>query len=190
MPVRLLVFLHGTVLMHPGGVGHTRDERVAQVRDGTDLGIRDPLAYVPVDGAVAKLWRWARNGAEIAYLTSHRHPFHVAEDAAVLRRWGFPPGRVIARRDGQSYGDVAERELPDVLVEDDCESLDGDAEITYGQIRPELRPRIRSIVVPEFGGIDELPDSPGALLAYGRERRSRRGAAASPRWARELAHRH
>src|SRR5689334_7853272 len=30
--MRLLVFLHGTVLMHAGGVGVTRAERVAQMR--------------------------------------------------------------------------------------------------------------------------------------------------------------
>lgn len=185
MGVHLLVFLHGTVLMHPAGVGCTREERVAQVREGTDPGLLDPLAYVPVDGAVAKLWRWAEAGADIAYLTSHRHPFHVAEDAAVLRRWGFPPGRVVARRGSQTYGDVAERELPDVLIEDDCESLDGTAEITASQIRPELQARIRSIVVPEFGGIDHLPDAPQALLV--RERRTRRAATASPRWGRVLA---
>ena len=32
--MRLLVFLHGTVLMHAGAVGVTRAERVAQVRSG------------------------------------------------------------------------------------------------------------------------------------------------------------
>lgn len=190
MSVRLLVFLHGTVLMHPGGVGRTREERVAQARDGTDPGLHDFAAYVPVDGAVAKLRRWADEGAEIAYLSSHRSPYQVAEDASVLRRWGFPPGRILARRRGESYGDVVERELPDVLVEDDCESLDGAAEIAYGQIRSSLRPRITSILVPEFGGIDQLPDRPTALLTFGREPRIRRRRAASTRWARKLARTH
>lgn len=190
MSVRLLVFLHGTVLMHPGGAGRTREERVEQARDGTDPGLQDFAAYVPVDGAVAKLRHWADERAEIAYLSSNRQPYHVAEDASVLRRWGFPAGRVLARQPGESYGDVAERELPDVLVEDDCESLDGESELAYGQIRPELRPRIASIVVPEFGGIDHLPDRPAALLTFGRERRIRRRRAASSRWARRLARTH
>ncbi len=73
-----------------------------------------------------------------------------------------------AREPGESYGDVAGRELPDVLIEDDCESINGVSEITYPQIRPDLRARIKSIIVPEFGGIDHLPDSLDALLAFSR----------------------
>jgi hypothetical protein len=39
--VRLLVFLHGTTLMHPGALGRTREQRVAQVRDGDDPTLHD-----------------------------------------------------------------------------------------------------------------------------------------------------
>jgi len=121
---------------------------------------------VPIDGAVAKLRRWWEQCAEIDYLSSHRNPEDVAKDASVLRRYGFPPGGLLARGPGESYGDVAGRAMPDVLVEDDCESIGGGAEITHPQIRPELRGRIKSIVVPEFGGIDHLPDSVRALLTF------------------------
>jgi hypothetical protein len=55
--------------------------------------------------------------------------------------------------------------MPDVLIEDDCESIGGAAETTDCQIRPDLRARIRSIIVPEFGGIDHLPDSLDELQA-------------------------
>jgi hypothetical protein len=164
--VRLLVFLHGTAIMHPGGVGRTREERVAQVRDETDPALRDYAAYVPVDGSVAKLRRWRDEGARIDYLSSHRNPEDVAKDVLVLQTYGFPKGRVLAREPGETYGDVAGRALPDVLIEDDCESIDGAGEITYPQIRPDLRARITSIVVPEFGGIDHLPDSLDALLTF------------------------
>ncbi len=60
--MRLLVFLHGTVIMHSGAVGRTRPERVAQVyaRHPT---IGDYAAYVPVGDAVAKLSRWQHAGA-------------------------------------------------------------------------------------------------------------------------------
>jgi hypothetical protein len=156
--MRLLVFLHGTTLMHPGAIGRTREERVAQVRAGVDPALHDYAAYVPVEGVVAKLRRWQAQGAEITYLSSHRDP----ADAVVLEKHGFPPGRIVARGPGESYGDVAEREIPDVLIEDDCESI-GAGEITYPQIRADVRTRITSIVVPEFGGLDGLPDSPDAL---------------------------
>ena len=54
---------------------------------------------------------------------------------------------------------------PDVLIDDDCESIRAD-QITYPQIPPDLRARIKSIVVPELGGLVHLPDSPQALLTF------------------------
>ena len=164
--MRLLIFLHGTAIMHPGGIGRTREERVAQVRTGADPALHNYAAYVPVGGAAAKLQSWREQGAHIAYLSSHRHPDDVAKDAFVLQENGFPPGHVLARGPGESYGDVAGQQMPDILIEDDCESIDGAAEITYPQIRPDLRARIKSIIVPEFGGIDHLPDSLDALLIF------------------------
>ena len=160
--MRLLVFLHGTTLMHPGAAGRSREERVAQVRAGADPALHDYASYVPVEGVVAKLRRWQEQGADITYLSSHRSAADVAKDALVLEKHGFPPGRILAREPGESYGDVVERERPDVLIEDDCESI-GAGEITYPQLRPALRALIKSIVVPEFGGLDHLPDSPELL---------------------------
>jgi hypothetical protein len=162
--MRILVFLHGTVLMHPSALGATRAERVDQVRDGDPM-IRDYAAYLPVGEALAKLRRWHDSGAQIDYLSSHSDPDHVATDGHVLRNWGFPAGRVLARQSGESYGDVAGREAPDVLIEDDCESIGAD-QVTYPQIPPAVRARIKSIIVPEFGGIDHLPDDPQALLRW------------------------
>jgi hypothetical protein len=113
---------------------------------------------------VAKLRRWQGQGARIDYLSSNRDPVAIAQDASILRRYGFPEGRVFAREPGESYGDIAGRELPDVLIEDDCRSIGAD-EVTYPQIPRGRRSRIRSIIVPEFGGIDHLPDSLEMLLA-------------------------
>jgi hypothetical protein len=164
--MHLLVFLHGTAIMHRGAVGRTRAERVAQACSGADPTVRDFASYVPVDGVVAKLRRWEDEGCRIDYLTSHRDPMDIAKDAGVLQRHGFPLGRILAREPGESYADVVRREVPDVLIEDDCESIGDPAEITYQQMGPDLRARVKSIVVPEFGGIDHLPDSLAALPAF------------------------
>ena len=177
--MRLLVFLHGTTLMHPGAAGRSRAERVSHVRDGTDPTVHDFAAYVPVGDAVAKLRHWQERGVEIAYLSSHRDPEGVANDGRVLRRHGFPPGEILARTAGESYGEVAARALPDVLVEDDCESIGGLGEVTYPQIPARLRARIRSIVVPEFGGIGHLPDSLDELQSLAARRFSRRAPSRS-----------
>ena len=156
--MRLLVFLHGTVLMHAGAVEVTRAERVAQVR-AKHPTVREYAAYVPVGDAVAKLRHWQAAGAVVDYLSSHRNPDDVALDAEVLRAFRFPAGRVLARLPGETYGEVAGREAPDVLIEDDCESIGAD-QVTYPQIPSAVRARIKSIIVPEFGGIDHLPDDP------------------------------
>src|SRR5690349_20590222 len=80
--MRLLVFLHGTVLMHAGGVGVTRAERVAQMRA--------------------------------------KHPTSSSRTTAKHRC-----------RPGHLPADIA-----------------------------RVRDRIKSIIIPEFGGIDHLPDDP------------------------------
>ena len=53
--------------------------------------------------------------------------------------------------------------MPYVLLEDDRESISA-SQITYPQIPSAVRARIKSIIIPEFGGIDHLPDDPQALL--------------------------
>lgn len=167
--MRILVFLHGTTIMHAAGAGMSREECVRQVRE-RHPSARDYAAYVPVGGAVEKLRRWHAQGAEIAYLSSHREPEDVAKDAAVLRRYGFPAGEVFSRQAGEDYGAAAERARPDVLIEDDCESIGGAVEMTYSKLRPELQSRVMSIVVREFEGLDHLPDDITALLEEGTTR--------------------
>jgi hypothetical protein len=162
--MRLLVFLHGTVLMQAGAVDVTRAERVAQVR-AKHPTVRESAAYVPVGDAAAKFRHWQDAGAVVDYLSSHRNPDDVALDTLVLRTHDFPAGRVLARLPGETYGDIAGREAPDVLIEDDCERIGAD-QITYPQIPSAVRTRIKSVIIPEFGGIDHLPDDPQALLRW------------------------
>lgn len=155
--MKIMVFLHGTILMHPGGTGRTRQERVRQVLD-SDESLYDFAAYVPVGEAVQKLQSWRDQGAEIVYLSSHRGTEDVEKDLEVLRKHAFPLGPVYFRQGDEGYGAVATRVLPDVLIEDDCESIGGLEQMTYPQIEPDIRAKIKSIVVKEFGGIDHLPD--------------------------------
>ena len=63
------------------------------------------------------------------------------------------------RRKNEEYKDVAERAMPNILVEDDCESIGGEVEMTYPHIEPEKKKKIESIPVPEFGGINHLSNS-------------------------------
>ncbi len=162
--MKILIFLHGTTIMHRSGIGHTRAERVQQCL-AHDPTVLQYAMYVPIGQAVAKIAGWQAQGAEIAYLSSHRLPEDVAADQAVLERYGFPQGPVFFRREGETYQEIVARVLPDVLIEDDCESIGGAAKIIAPQLGPVLQQSIASIVVPEFAGIDELPDDSAAFVA-------------------------
>jgi hypothetical protein len=166
--MRILVFTEGTLLIGGDEARLSRPERIRAVKEklARQAAGGPPIdfsAEVPAGDAVAKLRAWQRQGAEIVYLTSRTRPDEIEAIRSVLGRFGFPGGELFFRQAGEAYSDVAERVLPDILVEDDCESIGGEAEMTYPHIRPELKVTIRSIVVPEAGGIDHLPDDLAAL---------------------------
>ena len=154
--------------MHAGALGRPREQRVEQVRAG-EPSIRDFGSYLPAEQVAERLRDWREQGAWIDYLSSHRDPSDVSADSAVISRHRLPDGRVLYRGPGESYGDVLARELPDLLIEDDCESI-GRSEMAHPQLPAELRARIKSVVVPEFAGFAGLPASLEELLAYGRRR--------------------
>jgi hypothetical protein len=164
--MNIMIFLHGTAIMHQHGLGVTREERVKQVIEGIDSSLRDYASYVPVGHAVEKIRKWQEQGAAICYLSSHTTLADVKKDRLVLQTYGFPEGEVFSRAIGQSYQDLAETVLPDVLIEDDCESIGGEQAMTITHVRSAYKQRITSIVVKEFGGIDHLPDTLAALKRY------------------------
>jgi len=151
--------------MHSAGVGKPRQERVHQVK-ARDASIFDFGSYVPIGSAVELLGKWRKQGAEIVYLSSHKDAKDVEQDELVLNRYNFPNGMVCFREGSETYEDKVEKELPDVLIEDDCESIGGEVEIVYPQLKIKLRSKIVSIVVKEFSGIDHLPGKHQLLADY------------------------
>jgi hypothetical protein len=161
--MRVMVFLHGTTLMHAAGVDQSREVRVRQSREH-DPSVKDFANYVPIGSASEKVGAWAAKGAEIVYLSSQRDSLGVVADRVVLSRWAFPPGEVFWRGEEESYAEVVGRAAPDLLVEDDCESIGGRGATASARLPPELAKKVRSLVVKEFGGIDHLPDDPARLV--------------------------
>jgi hypothetical protein len=160
--MKIMVFLHGTVTMHAGGLGRSREERVQQAGEG-GASVSNYAAYVPIGRAAEKLQAWRQQGAQVVYLSSQKARAILLSDRQVLERHGFPDGELEFRQGLEKYGDVVARVRPDVLIEDDCESIGGESEMVFPRLPPELQAQITSIVVPEFGGIDDLPDDPAAL---------------------------
>lgn len=163
--MKILVFLHGTTIMHKSAKSLTREEIVRQITE-RDESVHDYASYIPVGNAVKKLQDWKGQGARICYLSSHKNAKDVEEDKFVLKKYGFPDGQIFYRRSREEYKDVIERirPLPDVIVEDDCESIGGTVEMVYPNLRPEIRNKINSIVVKEFGGIGHLPGKISELM--------------------------
>jgi hypothetical protein len=159
MNMKILVFLHGTTIMHKNARSIPRQEIVKQVMESEE-SLHDYASYIPVGNAAKKLQEWKGQGAEICYLSSHKNAEDIEKDKFVLKKYASPDGQIFYRRNSEEYKDVVERirPLPDVIVEDDCESIGGEIEMVYPNLKPELKNKIKSIVVKEFGGIDSLPD--------------------------------
>ena len=155
--MKILVFLHGTLIMHRSAEGKPREERVRQVKN-KDVSVLDYASYIPVGNSVEKLKSWEKQGAEILYLSSHETAEDVEKDKSVLEKYDFPKGQIFYRQGGESYKDIAEKIIPGVLIEDDCESIGGEKEMTIIFVKPEVKQKIKSIVIKEFGGIENLPD--------------------------------
>ena len=160
-----MIFLHGTAIMHRGGIGHSRRVRVRQVQEG-EQSVREFSEYVPVGNSASKLQSWITQGAEVLYLSSHRKTENVEKDKLVLRKYQFPEGEIYFRQSQESYSDVVEKIMPDILIEDDCESIGGEKEMTYPHTSSIKPNSIRHIVVKEFEGIDHLPDDLDSLVSY------------------------
>ncbi len=165
MKMKIMVFLHGTSIMHKSGFGKTPQERVKQVEEN-DPFVKEYESYVPVGKANEKIRHWTNQGAEIVYLSSHQRADDVKKDIQVLGKYNFPDAPVLYRRGNETYAQIAERVMPDVLIEDDCESIGGEVEMTYPHITPQKKKLIKSIFVKEFTGIDNLPENPEELKTY------------------------
>lgn len=184
--MKIMVFTEGTALMHRSARNVCREERVEQ---GKLAGIQmeektlaynsnsttnaeinsvyDYDNYLPVGEVVKKLTTWKGQGVTIYYLTSRRIKKEIEAIKNVLRKYNFPDCQnLLFRKQGEDYKDIAERLMPDVLIEDDCESIGGEKEMTYTHINPRLKAKIKSIVVKEFFGIDGLPETLSSLMQW------------------------
>lgn len=136
---------------------------VKQVRE-KESSIHDYASYIPIGNAVQKLSAWQNQGAEIYYLTSRTDAKEVGDIKHVLKENNFPTGQLFFRKQ-EEYKDVPERVIPDILIEDDCESIGGINKMAITHMKPEIRKRIKSIVVKEYNGIDHLPDNIHELVS-------------------------
>ena len=131
--------------------------------EGTILGPRNIFQhfnhakYIPIKNSVKLIKSWQQQGAEITYLTSRRKEKHVHEIKDLLLKNHFPGQYLFYREEGQKYKDIVELVIPDILIEDDCRSIGGKWQMTITYVKPEVKDKVKSIIVKEFEGIDNLP---------------------------------
>lgn len=167
--MKILIFTEGTVLMHKNAVGHSRKEIIKQVKAG-EKSVHQHHSFVPIGRAVQKLMHWKKSGAEILYLTSRGNAREVKQIKNVLKKNGFPNGKLFFRRlfrkKSREYARIVEMVMPAIFIEDTCESIGGKEDMPITYVSPKIKRKIKSIVVKEFGGIDFLPDNISKLKKF------------------------
>jgi len=63
---------------------------------------------------------------------------------------------ILCRDKGEQYSDLVEHICPDILIEDDCASIGGEKEWCITNVRDEIKKKIKSVIVKEFSGIDNI----------------------------------
>lgn len=163
--MKILIFTEGTIIMHKTAFGLSKQKIINQVKE-KNPSVHDYLSYIPIRNAVSKIIEWENQGAKIIYLTSRKELNEIENIKKVIHKYNFPEGEFLYRKEREEYKDVVERILPHILIEDDCESIGGEEEMTITYIKPELNKKIKSIVIEEFGGIDNLPDDVDLLKKF------------------------
>lgn len=165
--MKILVFLQGTLIMHKSAVGKTREEIVEQVKAQGE-SVRDFGSYVPIGQAVEKLNEWAKQDAEIIYLSALTENKKARGDEVVgkeglkvdqeiLDKYGFPKGKIYHRQKGESYAQIAEKIMPDILIEDDCGSIGGAKEMTITFINQRLNDELNQLLSKNLVALTTCP---------------------------------
>ena len=111
--------------------------------------------YVPISNAKEIIKKWQEQGYEIIYLTSQKGRKAMGM-AQRLDELGFVGSMVGYRQPRQDYATLIKEEQPDILIEDDCKSIGGEAHMCITQLSDELKRSLKHIVVEEFKGIDDV----------------------------------
>lgn len=120
------------------------------------FSLHNHTTYIPIGNAVKIIKIWEQQKANIIYCTSRRKK-QAENIAALLKKYGFPGFYLICREPKERYKTIVELLQPNVLIEDDCKSIGGAWQMCITKVNPTIKEKMRSIVVPEFKGIDHLP---------------------------------
>ena len=111
--------------------------------------------YAPIGNAVEIVNTLYKKGYEI-YLCSYVRKTRYSFIKSIIDFYGMKYTEILCRDKGEQYSEIVERMKPDILIEDDCKSIGGLKECCITNVKEEIKNNIRSIIVPEFAGIDDI----------------------------------
>ncbi len=129
--------------------------------EGTTFYTKFPMflftkyGYKPIGNAVEIVNSWQEKGHKIyfcSYVRKSRYNFI----KRIIDFYGMKYTEILCRKKGEGYSEIVERLKPDILIEDDCRSIGGQKEWCITKVKEEIKSEIRSIIVPEFKGIDDV----------------------------------
>ncbi len=129
--------------------------------EGTTFYTRFPMflftkyGYKPIGNAVEIVNAWQGEGHDI-YLCSYVRRGRYKFIKSIIDFYGMKYTEILCRSKGEQYSEIAEQLKPDILIEDDCKSIGGQKEWCITNVKDELKVKIKSVIVPEFEGIDSV----------------------------------
>lgn len=111
--------------------------------------------YKPIGNAVGIVNALHDKGYDI-YLCSYVRKARYRFIKSVVEFYGMKYTEILCRNKGETYSEIVERLKPDILIEDDCKSIGGLKACCITGVNDELKAHIKSIIVPEFAGIDGI----------------------------------
>lgn len=111
--------------------------------------------YKPIGNSVEKVNAWYDKGNEI-YLCSYVRNARLSFVKSIIDFYGMKYTDILCRAKCEKYYEIVERIKPDVLIEDNCQSIGGQKNCCITGVKSDIRKNIKSIIVPEFDGIDNI----------------------------------
>lgn len=111
--------------------------------------------YKPIGNAVEKVNAWYDEGNEI-YLCSYVRNARLRFIKSIIDFYGMKYTDILCRTRCEKYHEIVERLKPDILIEDDCKSIGGQKNCCITAVKEDIKEKIKSVIVPEFGGIDNV----------------------------------
>ena len=111
--------------------------------------------YIPIGNSIKIINDLYNKGNEIylcSYVRKNRYNFI----KSIVDYYKINYTEILCRDKKEQYSDLVERIIPDILIEDDCKSIGGEKQWCITNVKEDVKRNIKSIIVEEFNGIDNI----------------------------------